>query len=204
MFTGAGWGGAAANGVGVVGAGVRITGTGVTDEPAPPMTGAASRGTGATGDTCRITGDGVEGTGAAAGVTEGRFPPACLLILSPNRGSAGADTVGLLQAGVDVPGSRIGANLMPSRSGEGMVWRAGEVVRLGLIQDGKGNKVARTMGKPVALGVVGVAAALNPLGSVPGFRERNSTPIVACRRTLCTSGFVLLNRDNDNLTTSYL
>jgi hypothetical protein len=204
VLTDGGWVGAAAIGVGVVGAVVRITGTGVADEPAPPVAGATSLGIGVTGATCRITGGVVAGMGAAAGVTEGRLPPNCLLILSPNRDSAGADTVGRLQAGVDVLGSRIGANLMPSRSGEGMVWMAGAAVRSGLIQEGKGNKVARTTGKPVEPGVVGVAAALKSLAAVPGFRERNSTPIVACRRTLCTSGFIPLNRDNDNLTTSYL
>lgn len=76
--------------------------------------------------------------------------------------------------------------------------------RGGLNQAGGGKRVALTSGKSLEGESGGDAAALKPRTSVPGFRERNSTPIVACRRTLCTSGFIPLNRDNDNLTTSYL
>ena len=68
------------------------------------------------------------------------------------------------------------------------------------IQVETGKRVARTNGKSV----LGVAAAAKPLALAPVIGERNSTPIWACRCTLCTNGFTELNRDNDNLTTSNL
>lgn len=144
--------------------------------------------------------------GTAVGLTAGKLPLNCLLISSLNRGSAGADTAGLLHAGASASGSRIGANVILCRCNEGMVWmaEAGEAGTPGLTQEGKGKRVARTRGKPVKLSVGEVAAVVKPLVVAPVSRERNSTPILACRRTLCTNGFIRLNRDNDNLTTSYL
>lgn len=74
----------------------------------------------------------------------------------------------------------------------------------GLNQAGGGKRVALTRGKSLEGERGGDAAASLPLGLAPAKRERNNTPILAWRRTRCTSGFIPLNRDNDNLTTSYL
>ena len=201
------WVDAAAKAIGVVGAVVRITGTGSANEAVVRIGGTGIAGAEAIEVVCRITGVvGVAdmGVGAAADLSKGKLPAARLPAPSLKRGSAGAgdDMAGLPQAGADVRGCGRGADVQSSP--EDMVWIAGAAAMLRLTQDGNGNRVARTRGKPVKLSVAGVAAALEPLASAPGFRERNSTPILACRRTLCTSGFISLNRDNDNLTTSNL
>lgn len=187
--------------MGVVGAVVRMTGTGCVSGADARIGGAGVAGAVGIGVACRITGGEVAtDRGAAADLSKGKLPAARLPAPSLKRGAVGAgDMAGLSQVGADARGSGEAQS-----SPEVIVWIAGAEVTLRFAQDGTGNRVARTRGKPVKLSVVGVAAAPKPLASAPGLRERNSTPIVACRRTLCTSGFTPLNRDNDNLATSYL
>lgn len=86
----------------------------------------------------------------------------------------------------------------------GIVW-IGDGVGIAPDQGETGGSVARTRGSPVvSLIADGVAAAFKRRDVPFKSRERNKTPIVAYRRTLCTRGLFTLMPDNRYLATGNL